>query len=132
LQDRVKEFQPGEDVIIEIAYQAPTRVTHVTFVFVHEEDEDQHFVLSQEIPKEIGKPSPLVSLRLATEVSGVHKAGLYKLDSCQFQTFTGKVVKPRNLPDLEGFKVMPERDWSPLIEYLEPKREADPSILDRR
>jgi hypothetical protein len=128
---RIREFQPGDDVIIEIAYQAPTRVTYLTFVFVHEEDADQHFVLSQEIPKEVSGPSPQILLRLATEVSAEHKPGTYKLDSCQFQTFTGKVVNPRNLPELEGFKVVSERDWSPLIECLELKCETDPSILDR-
>lgn len=129
---RVREFQPGEEVIIEIAYQAVTRVTHVTFVFVHEEDKEQHVVLTAEIPKEIGGPSPLVKHRLATEISADHRPGYYELETCQFQTFRGKIVVPRELPEGQGFRVVPERDWSPLIEHIQLKRESERSILDNR
>ncbi len=125
-----KEFQPGENVIIEIAYQAPTRVTYATIVFVHEMDQNEHIVLSQELPKEIGGPAPQIKLRLAAEIGQEQKPGHYRLDYCQFQTFTGKIVNPRNMPEVGGFQVVPERDWSPFIEYLKLKRETDDSILD--
>jgi hypothetical protein len=121
----LEKFQPGQEVYVRLSFQAVVPIRDVQLVFVHEEDEDEHIIVSFD-PNEGRslKPAIRTTLDFSKLLEGGTKPGVYALDKINFQTFGGDSRDYRGDVGTPKFEVIPEYEWAPIVEEVTVYTEA--------
>ncbi len=121
----MEKFQPGQEVYVRLSFQAVVPIRDVQLVFVHEEDEDEHIIVSFD-PNEGRslKPAIRTTLDFSKLLEGGTKPGVYALDKINFQTFGGDSRDYRGDVGTPKFEVIPEYEWAPIVEEVTVYTEA--------
>ncbi len=120
MAQKVKQFQPGQEVYIRFTFQNAVPLDNVFIVFVHEEEENEHIVfgLASEYTNEPIQPRPGRILPLSVTIPKDQKPGVYALNKINFQTFSGNTLDYQGDVGTPKFEVIPELTFAPLVEDL--------------
>ena len=115
----MERFQPGEEVYVRLTFQSVVPIRDGHLVFVHEEDEDEHIIMSFGVKEGRSlKPAIKTMLDFPKLLEKGTKPGVYALNKINFQTFGEDSRDYRGDVGTPKFEVIPEHEFAPTVEEL--------------
>jgi len=116
----LEEFQPGETVYVRLVFHNVVPINNIYVVFVHEEDENEHFVFEFKTGDGDAPIGPTIQkiVDLAKTITQDTKPGVYALDNINFETFSGNTLDYQGNVGMPNFEVIPEHQIAPQVQDL--------------